>query len=333
MRYMPEIECVRVSTPRHRRDFIALPSLITPGYEGGRNYRQILRRRGNPLTDGGEYAPFLVYIGGRPSARAAAGLPAGSDRAFFSLFDSINDSEAAGALFEVIAGHLRAAGARTVVGPAPPDITGYGGWVLTGGFSEPCPALDADNPDWYAGLLEGCGFKRIRTFVGFSLDTAGLNKNYEGYARRLEARSRLLTRRMPGESDREVCTALMRVDARDGMARQMSDYAALWRALSRYTSGDFLHVARHGGDPVGYILTIQGEGGLRVATACVCREYRRRGALMSLAASVAAHAASIGARTIHLSTIDADNAPSIAAAEGAGGRLARVYADYEMLLT
>lgn len=120
----------------------------------------------NPTLQKIEHEMFLALEDGKPVGRIYAGMDMNLNRkkkmnmAFFSLFECINDFEAAKLLFDTAFDWARQNGADFVCGPT--AITGTDGdenkGLLINCFDRPPVLMNSYNPSYYAELMEKYGF-------------------------------------------------------------------------------------------------------------------------------------------------------------------------------
>lgn len=85
---------------------------------------------------------------------------------FFGFFESIDDPEVSGALFDAAADWLREQGLVAMRGPANPSMNDVAG-LLVNGFALPPYILMAYNPPYYERLLLEYGFERAATMWAY----------------------------------------------------------------------------------------------------------------------------------------------------------------------
>jgi hypothetical protein len=161
-----------VADERSWADFLGLPHAI---YDGDTNWvpplaaevRRTLDAGANPYFEKAKLGVFICYRDERPVARACAvANPAhweqfGERAAFFGFYESADDPEASGRLFDAVSRFCREAGAETVEGPFNPNHYSELG-LLVGGFDTPPVFFETYNPRYYSRLLEGIGFGILR---------------------------------------------------------------------------------------------------------------------------------------------------------------------------
>ncbi len=145
-----------------------VPPLIRP------MRRQLARGEGMQLG-GGPFTLFLVETDGRDVARALAGVnhvknrQHGKNEGYFSLFECIDDREAARTLMNGVLGWLENESVDFLTGPVSPTNGDDHRGILIEGFDE-MPAINTPyTPSYYPGLLESLGFEPHLDFYALKL--------------------------------------------------------------------------------------------------------------------------------------------------------------------
>ena len=178
----PSVVVKTVDSPRSREaeDFIRLPFTIyegspywVPWFDG--DVRNILGRR-HPFFEHSEGEFFVAYRNGRPAGRIAAldhkrfNAYRGTGYARFYFFESADDPETAGALFDAACEWAAGSGLTTLLGPM--GFSGMtGGGILIDGFDRRA-AMSMMNYHlpYYRRLVEGAGFEKYKDFYSGYLD-------------------------------------------------------------------------------------------------------------------------------------------------------------------
>jgi len=87
---------------------------------------------------------------------------------FFGFFECINDQPVANALFDAAAFWLRGRGLETMRGPMSFSVNHEVG-LLIDPFDEPPFIRMTYNPPYYAGLIEGCGLRKIQDLYAYAM--------------------------------------------------------------------------------------------------------------------------------------------------------------------
>jgi len=132
----------------------------------------------NPTLQKIEYALFMVLGDDKPVGRIYAGIDKNLNQkknmnmAFFSMFECINDYDAAKLLFDAACDWARQKGAEFMCGPC--AITGTDGdeskGLLVNCFDKPPVILNSYNPEYYMTLIEKYGFSKDYDVFAYYLD-------------------------------------------------------------------------------------------------------------------------------------------------------------------
>lgn len=169
---------VSLVTSRKERDaFIKFPWRI---YRDDRAWvppllierKQFLDRKRHPFYQHGDAALFLA----RSDREIVGRIMASDDPNYnslhqtsvgcFGLFDCVNNTEVAEALFRSAADWLREKGRHEIMGPIDYS-TNYVCGLLIEGFQHPPTLLTAHNPPYYARLIESCGFTKAKDWYAW----------------------------------------------------------------------------------------------------------------------------------------------------------------------
>ncbi|MBM7116480.1 N-acetyltransferase [Archangium primigenium] len=176
------VEVAPVRTSAERTAFIRFPYTI---YQGDPNWvpplemerRDFMDPRKNPFFQFGEVEFFLARREGEVVGRiAAVNNPRynsfqKTNVGFFGLFECVNDTAVAGALFDAASEWLRARGFTSVLGPMSYS-TNHEVGLLVDGFGTPPSIMTTYNPSWYAALLEAHGFTKAKDLYAWELSAA-----------------------------------------------------------------------------------------------------------------------------------------------------------------
>src|SRR6266849_3968530 len=175
--FVSEIEVSEVSSRRDRDAFIKfqwqiyandpvwVPPLII-------ERKTFLDRKRHPFYKHGDAALFLARQNGEIVGRIMASDDPNynslhqSNVGCFGLFECIDNSDVAAALFGAAADWLRARGRNEIMGPIDYS-TNYVCGLLIDAFEYPPTLLTSHNPPYYAGLIESCGFAKARDWYAW----------------------------------------------------------------------------------------------------------------------------------------------------------------------
>jgi GNAT superfamily N-acetyltransferase len=137
-----------------------------------RDVRTTLDPARNPFFGHAERELFLARRAGRVVGRIAAihdrrhDETHGDRAGMFGFFESVDDREIAGALFDAAAAWLRARERGVLRGPLSPSINDEAG-LLVDGFDTPSVLMMPHNPRYYPALFEGAGFGKAKDLLAF----------------------------------------------------------------------------------------------------------------------------------------------------------------------
>ena len=129
----------------------------------------------NPFFRHAEIQLFVARRGATDVGRIAAILDRGHNAfhgekaAFFGFFESENDPETAGLLFDAAAVWARERKMTVLRGPANPSLNDEAG-LLVDGFGSPPVFMMTYNPAYYVPLLEGAGFRKAKDLLAYWFD-------------------------------------------------------------------------------------------------------------------------------------------------------------------
>ncbi len=163
------VDVVRVVTKKQQKEFIEFPlrlyrdnlCFVPPLYSDEKK----MFKKGFVYADTCEMACFNAYRDGKMIGRIqgilqkAANEKNGEKRIRFNRFDSLQDPEAAKALFSAVEDWGRARGMDTICGPLGfSDLEREG--LLIEGFSELSTFEEQYNAEYYASLIESLGYEK-----------------------------------------------------------------------------------------------------------------------------------------------------------------------------
>ena len=127
-----------------------------------RTQQELLGYKRHPFHDDADVQTFLATKDGRPCGRIAAIIHRAHQRrykerrGYFGFFESIDDEEVSGALFDVAIDWLRQNGMESVRGPMNPSFN-YELGMLIDGFDKSPTFMMTYNPPYYHRLVERYG--------------------------------------------------------------------------------------------------------------------------------------------------------------------------------
>jgi GNAT superfamily N-acetyltransferase len=195
------VAAIEISTVRSRRErdaFIKFPWSI---YRNDPAWvppliierKGFLDRKRHPFYKHGDAALFLARRGDEIVGRIMASDDPNynslhqSNVGCFGLFECIDDVDVAVALFRAAGDWLRTKNRAEIIGPIDYS-TNYVCGLLIDGFEYPPTILTAHNPPYYAGLIESCGFTKLKDWYAWWWESR--NAPFSRMRRLVGARSR-----------------------------------------------------------------------------------------------------------------------------------------------
>lgn len=174
---MMNVEVRPVATRRERKLFLEYPWEIyrnTPEWMPPlrQNQKEMVGYARNPFHDDAEVQTFLAWRDGKVVGRIAAILNHAHNRkyqekrGFFGFFETINDAQVAGALFDAVRAWLAERGITELRGPTNPSLNHECG-LLVDGFDKPPTFMMTYNPEYYVPLVENYGFRKAQDMFAF----------------------------------------------------------------------------------------------------------------------------------------------------------------------
>jgi GNAT superfamily N-acetyltransferase len=265
---MGRVEIAPVARRRDLEEFVALPYAL---HRHDRCFTPLLRRdvraqldaAGNPFFSHAERELFLARRGERVAGRIAAicdrahEAAHGDGAGFFGYFESEDDPELAGALFDAAAAHLRRLGRTRLRGPFSPSINDEAG-LLVDGFGTPSVLMMPHNPEYYPRLVEASGFRKLKDLLSFENTDTSLPARLVAATETVERRYGVSTRpiemrRFPQEV--ELVKRLFNTGWRrnwGAVPLDAAEIAYLARQLKPVVVPDLVIFAEHRGEPVGF---------------------------------------------------------------------------------
>jgi len=166
-----------VESRRERRQFLELPWQINRGDPQWipplrRNQEELVGYRRHPFYDDAEGQTFLALKDGEPVGRVLALVNRAHNRfhkesrGFFGFFESIDDQEVAGGLFDAARAWLSERDIQAIRGPMNPSMNHECG-LLIEGFDTPPFFMMTHNLPYYQRLIEDYGFRKVDDMVAF----------------------------------------------------------------------------------------------------------------------------------------------------------------------
>ena len=210
-----------VRTPRQRGEFVRAawsfyrddPHWVPPLVADQKRY---LDPKQGVFFEHGEAALFLARRKGRVAGRISAHVNYlhdelyGRDTGFFGFFECLNDRPTASALLEAAEQFVRSRGMTRILGPMSFGVYDEIG-ILVDGFDSDPYVMNSHNRPYYAGLLEGAGYRKAvdwYAYRGYTADRERVNPKLFAVRERLKRRPgwsiRTLDLSTPGKVRREA---------------------------------------------------------------------------------------------------------------------------------
>ncbi|NOZ39268.1 MAG: N-acetyltransferase [Planctomycetes bacterium] len=174
---MSHLEVISVATRRERKLFFNLPWDL---YRGDPHWipplrivqKELLNYKRHPFYDDAEIQTFVALRDGQPCGRVAAlvnhahNRQYNEQRGFFGFFESIEDEEVSGALFDAARAWLTERDIEAIRGPVNPSLN-YELGTLVEGFDEPPWFMMTYNKPYYDRLIKQYGFRKAQDLYAF----------------------------------------------------------------------------------------------------------------------------------------------------------------------
>jgi len=269
------IEIAEVKTPKQLKIFIDFQHDL---YKGDPNYvpelfiaqRDLLSPGKHPFHEHSKLQAFLAYRGDQIVGRIAAIMNNNHNSfnkvsdGFFGFFDTVDDQEVAGKLFEAASTWLKQRGANNFVGPANPTTNDACG-LLVDGFDRPPVAMMTYNKPYYAKLIEAAGFRKQVDLIAYDMSTAGADERsirlQEAIETRLKARGITIRpinmKDFRNETDKVKAVYNSAWDKNLGFVPATdAEFRYLAKDMKMILDPDFCLIAEHNGSFVGFALAV-----------------------------------------------------------------------------
>lgn len=174
------MDSIRVDCVYSRRDFKEFLRFPWKVYRGDpkwvppllQDMKEKLDPKRNPFFEHAEMDLFLARRGGRTVGRVAAILDRNHNAfhnetiAFFGLYESLDDPEAAAALLDAAAAWGKERGMTVLRGPMSLSMNDECAF-LAEGFDAPPAFMMPYNPEYYLGLMTGSGLAKAKDLYAF----------------------------------------------------------------------------------------------------------------------------------------------------------------------
>lgn len=180
---------------------------------------------------------------------------------FFGFFESINDKDVSGRLFEAAIQWLKEKGVDGVYGPMNPSTNDTCG-TLVDGFDTPPYVMMVHNKTYYDELIKAAGFKKRMDLLSYRMLIDNFPKRYVQLANNIETRLKkegIIIRKVNFKKIKEEAPKLQIIynkawEKNWGFIPMDDDeFKALTEELKFVTTPDYVYIAEDKGEPVAFI--------------------------------------------------------------------------------
>ena len=207
---MSHVQIEAVETKRQQKQFFQLPwqlyaddPLWVPPLR--RNQLEMIGYKPHPFHKDADVQTFIAVRNGKVCGRIAAIIHHAhirqfeEQRGYFGFFESVNDEEVSGRLFDTAIQWLRERGMESIRGPMNPSFN-YEMGLLVDGFHKPPTFMMTYNPPYYEALVEAYGgFEKAQdmyAYWGHADQLENLDDKIRMLAREARRRFNLTVRKM-----------------------------------------------------------------------------------------------------------------------------------------
>jgi GNAT superfamily N-acetyltransferase len=174
---MPQLEIIPVESRAHRNQFFNLPWEL---YRGDPYWippirivkKELLNFKHHPFYDDAAIRHFLALRDGKVVGRIAAIVNHAHNRwyhekrGFFGFFESVDDEEVSGRLFDAARQWFAGQGIEAIRGPVYPSLN-YEVGLLIDGFDDAPWFMMTYNKPYYGRLIDNYGFRKAQDLYAF----------------------------------------------------------------------------------------------------------------------------------------------------------------------
>ena len=230
--------------------------------------KKLIDRKGNPFYKHAAMELFLAERDGEVVGRIGAIVNDNHNKehneniGFFGFFECLDDQAVANALFDKAHQWLKGKGVTAVRGPVSPSVNDEYG-LLVDGFDKSPSILMVYNPPYYAKLIEGYGFTKIKDLYAYYIHKDKVfNEKFRRIAEIVRKKESLVIRQL-NMKDWENEVKLIRDLYNRGWVRNwgevpMTDeeFAYVAKDLKPIVDPRIVIIALSNGKPVGFGLSI-----------------------------------------------------------------------------
>lgn len=180
---------------------------------------------------------------------------------FFGFFESVNDKEVSGKLFEAAIKWLKSKGVKGVYGPMNPSTNDTCG-TLVDGFDTPPYVMMVHNKTYYDELIKAAGFRKRMDLFSYRIQTSNFPKRYLQLANNIEERLKkegIIIRKVNFKKIKEEAPKLQYIYNKAWeknwgfIPMDDEEFQALAQELKFVTTPDYVYIAEDNGQPVAFI--------------------------------------------------------------------------------
>lgn len=235
-----------------------------------RDLMNTLLGRNNPLFMNGSHAFFMAYYNNEPVGRICVGINESLNykknrkEGYISLFECIEEPNAAYALFNHAENWLKERGMTAVKGPvSPTNGDDYRG-LLVKGFDGPAVLMNSYNPSYYPSYFERYGFVKDLDLYAYYYDLTELSTDrYEKVVEYAMKRYNyhvdcINLKRIDYEMEdiKKILDIAMPEEWADLTPPTLEEIRAEGKKLKPLADPDLIYIARSEGRPIGFAIAL-----------------------------------------------------------------------------
>lgn len=230
--------------------------------------KEFLDPKKNPFFEHSDVAFFLAYKNKGIAGRIAAVVNHAHNTfhedkvGFFGLFDCLNDQEVADALIAEAKAFVMSKGMTSIRGPVNLSTNDECG-LLVEGLNQPPQIMMTYNPEYYITLIENCGFVKAKDLFAYYVDVPAevperLRRGVDIIMKRNEFTIRKINIKDFKNEVQRIKKIYNAAWERNWGFIPMTDkeFDHLGVQMKQILDPDFLFIAEHKGEPIGFSLTI-----------------------------------------------------------------------------
>ena len=269
------MEIIEVTSNKLRKQFIDFPHDL---YENDAHYvpelyigqQELLSPKKNPFFKHSKLSLFLAKKDNKLVGRIAAIRNNNHNEynnenvGFFGLFDVVKNYEVAKALLDTATNWIKKEGLDKIIGPANISSNDTFGLLIEGYEDAPYVMMPYNN-SYYKGFLEKYGFKKKMDLLAYTMTPEGANKRSIKLAKAVEerlVRKNIVIRSVNMKDFKNEAKKIKEVynkawEKNWGFVPATDEeFAHLAEGLKLVIDSDFVYVAEHNGEAIGFSLTL-----------------------------------------------------------------------------